>query len=82
MRRTFSYATDGAVVKLDSLKLQHVFPVFMPDEDSPAMKAYDPDKMPSTFVIDPEGVVRIVQYGYHKGDEDKLLATLTDLTKK
>lgn len=64
-----------------SLKLKHMFPVFMPDEDSPAMKAYDPDKMPSTFVIDPKGIVRIVQYGYEKGDEDKLAATLTELTK-
>ena len=67
---------------VDSLKLKHVFPVFLSDEDSPAMKAYDPAKMPSTFVIDPEGVVQIVQYGYHKGDEDQLARTLADLTKK
>jgi peroxiredoxin len=65
-----------------SLKLQHIFPVFLPDENSPAIKAYDPDKMPSTFVIDPTGTVRIVEYGYHKGDEDKLAAQLADLTKK
>src|SRR2546423_1672613 len=26
---------------VDSLKLKHVFPVFLSDEDSPAMKAYD-----------------------------------------
>lgn len=67
---------------MKSLGLRHIFPVFMPDEDSPAMKAYDPEKMPSTFVIDPQGVVQIVEYGYHTGDEDKLLATLTDLVKK
>ena len=66
---------------IDSLKLKHVFPVFLPDEASPAMKAYDPDKMPSTFVIDPKGVVQVVQYGYDKGDEDKLAATLANLTK-
>ncbi len=65
-----------------SLKLQHIFPVFLPDENSPAIKAYDPDKMPSTFVIDPTGVVRIVEYGYHKGDEDKLAAQLGEMTKK
>ena len=58
------------------MKLKHVFPVFMPDENSPAMKAYDPDHMPSTFVIDPKGIVRLVQYGYDKGDEDKLAAAL------
>ncbi len=66
---------------MDSLKLRHIFPVFMPDEDSPAMKAYDPARMPSTFVIDPQGVVRLVQYGYHAGEEDKLAQTLLDLTK-
>ena len=57
------------------------FPVFLPDEASPALKAYDPDRMPSTFVIDPKGVIRLVQYGYNKGDEDQLVATLTELTK-
>ena len=66
---------------MDSLKLKHVFPVFMPDENSDAMKGYDPDRMPSTFVIDPKGVVQLVQYGYTKGDEDKLAATLAELAK-
>jgi len=63
------------------LKLKHVFPVFMPDENSDAMKCYDPDRMPSTFVIDPKGIVQLVQYGYAKGDEDKLAATLAELAK-
>jgi thiol-disulfide isomerase/thioredoxin len=67
---------------MQSLKLRHIFPVFLPDEDSPAMKAYDPAHMPSTFVIDPEGTVRIVRYGYKPGEEDKLAAELTELTKK
>jgi thiol-disulfide isomerase/thioredoxin len=67
---------------IDSLKLQHIFPVFLPDEDSPAIKAYDPERMPSTFVIDPQGIVRLVEYGYHNGDEDKLVQTLAELTKK
>ena len=67
---------------IESLKLRHVFPVYLPDEESPAMKAYDPERMPSTFVIDPQGVVRLVQYGYHQGDEDKLVKTLLELTKK
>ena len=66
---------------IDSLKLKHLFPVYMPDERSPAMKAYDPDHMPSTFVIDPEGTVRIVQYGYARGDEDKLASKLAALVK-
>ena len=66
---------------IDSLKLKHLFPVFLPDEASPALKAYDPDRMPSTFVIDPKGIIRLVQYGYTKGDEDQLATTLADLIK-
>ena len=67
---------------VESLKLRRIFPVFLPDENSPALKAYDPERMPSTFVIDPEGVVRIVRYGYHVGEEDKLAKELADLVKK
>ncbi len=66
---------------VDSLKLKHLFPVFLPDENSPALKAYDPDRMPSTFVVDPKGIIRLVQYGYSKGDEDQLATTLADLIK-
>ena len=67
---------------IESLKLRRIFPVYLPDEDSPALKAYDPARMPSTFLIDPEGIVRLVQYGYHPGEEDKLAQTLLALTKK
>jgi len=73
---------DEGKLFLSSLKLKHVFPVFLPDENSPAIKAYDPEKMPSTFVIDPEGTVRLVAYGYHAGDEEQLARTLADLTKQ
>jgi peroxiredoxin len=66
---------------IDSLKLKHIFPVYLPDENSPALKAYDPDRMPSTFVIDPQGVIQLVEYGYNAGDEDKLAATLATLVK-
>jgi thiol-disulfide isomerase/thioredoxin len=66
---------------LDSLKLKHIFPVFLPDENSPALKAYDPDRMPSTFVIDPQGNIQLIEYGYNAGDEDKLAAKLADLIK-
>lgn len=64
---------------ITSLKLRHIFPVFMPDENSPAMKAYDPDKMPSMFVMDPKGTIQMVEYGFNKGDEDKLVTKLQSL---
>ena len=66
---------------ITSLKLRHVFPVFMPDENSPAMKAYDPEKMPSMFLMDPKGTIQLVEYGYNKGDEDKLVTKLQSLTQ-
>ncbi|HTL36121.1 MAG TPA: TlpA disulfide reductase family protein [Kofleriaceae bacterium] len=75
-----SDADDGHAF-IDSLKLRKIFPVFMNDENSAAMKAYDPDRMPSLFVIDPKGTVQLVEYGYNKGDEDRLCAKLLDLTK-
>ena len=62
-----------------SLKLKNMLPVFLPDDKSAAMKSYDPDHMPSTFVIDPKGIVRVVQYGYDKGDESKLAEKLDKL---
>jgi thiol-disulfide isomerase/thioredoxin len=73
--------SDDGKAFVESLKLRHVFPVFLPEDGSPAVKAYDPSKMPSAFVIDPKGVVRLVKYGYDKGEEDKLAAALTELTK-
>lgn len=66
---------------IESLKLHCVFPVFMPNQDSAGMKAYDPDRMPSTFVIDPTGTIQYVAYGFTKGDETKLTAHLAELTK-
>jgi thiol-disulfide isomerase/thioredoxin len=64
---------------VESLKLKHMLAVFLPDDKSAAMKSYDPDHMPSTFVIDPKGIVRVVQYGYDSGDEDKLTEKLDKL---
>ena len=45
------------------------------------LDSYDPDHMPSTFVIDPNGIVRLVHYGYEKGDEKKVAAKLDALLK-
>jgi peroxiredoxin len=66
---------------IDRLKLKHLFPVFMPQETSVAIKSYDPGHMPSTFVIDPHGIVRLVVAGYSAGDEDTFSRQLADLIK-
>ena len=58
-----------------------MFPVFMPQETSEALKSYDPEHMPSTFVIDPNGVVQEIHLGFDKGDDDKLAKRLGELIK-
>ena len=66
---------------VESLKIKHMLAVYLPADKSTALEQYDPDHMPSTFVIDPNGIVRLVEYGYDKGDEDKLAAKLDELVK-
>jgi thiol-disulfide isomerase/thioredoxin len=70
---------DEGKAFMKSLGIKNLQMVFLPDDQSAAMKSYDPDHMPSTFVIDPRGIVRLVQYGYDKGDEHKLAASLDKL---
>jgi thiol-disulfide isomerase/thioredoxin len=51
---------DEGTAFVTSLGLKHGVPVLLPDEHSPALKTYEPDKMPSTFVIDPQGTIQRV----------------------
>jgi peroxiredoxin len=39
------------------------------DEDKSIARAYKPETMPSTFLIDKRGVVRFAHVGYHDGEE-------------
>lgn len=43
---------------------------------------YSPPKMPTSFVIDKEGVIRHVHAGYESGEEDKIAAEVTALLGK
>ena len=43
---------------------------------------YSPPKMPTSFVIDKEGVVRHVHAGYESGEEDKIAEEVTALLGK
>jgi peroxiredoxin len=47
------------------------FPVVW-DKEQRAVKLYSPPTMPTSFVIDKEGVVRHVHSGYKDGEEDKI----------
>jgi thiol-disulfide isomerase/thioredoxin len=57
----------------DRLKLSRLVRVYMPEERSKMVGRYGADSMPSTFVIDPQGVVRVVKQKF----EHKALAAAT-----
>ena len=50
------------------------------DADQAIVKKYEPPKMPSSFAIDRNGVVRSINAGFTRGDQAKLEAQLTTLS--
>jgi thiol-disulfide isomerase/thioredoxin len=54
----------------DKLKLRNMVRAYMPSEKSGVAASYGSDHMPSTFVGDPQGVVRLVREGFEAGDAD------------
>ncbi len=52
------------------------------DKDAKAVKLYSPPTMPTSFVIDKEGVVRHVHSGYKDGEEDKIAEEVKALLGK
>ena len=66
---------------MDKLKLKHLVRVFMPEEQTTTVDTYEPNPNPTTYVIDPKGIVRHVQAGYYgKKDVSKLKAFLAKAT--
>jgi cytochrome c biogenesis protein CcmG, thiol:disulfide interchange protein DsbE len=67
---------------LKKLKLKHMVVVHSPEDKTTTADAYlgsgDP-RFPTTFVIDPRGVVRHVHAEYHKGDDKKLARAIDAL---
>jgi peroxiredoxin len=63
----------------DKLKLKNMVRVYLPQEKATADEQYDTGTFPSTFVVDPKGVIRHIHSGYESGDETKLKETLTKL---
>jgi peroxiredoxin len=64
------------------LKLKNLTKVYLPQDKSATDDQYDTGTFPSTFVIDPKGVIRYIHKGYEAGDADKLSKSLTDLLPK
>jgi cytochrome c biogenesis protein CcmG, thiol:disulfide interchange protein DsbE len=52
------------------------------DQGKSIVGRWEPPKMPSSFAIDKNGVVRAVNGGFEPGDESKLEAQLTQLATK
>ena len=66
------------------LKLKNMTLVYMPEDKSAVSASYGSDTMPTTFIADPQGVIRLVRDGFEKEDADgelkKMKAALTKLT--
>lgn len=54
----------------DKLKLRNMVRAYLPSDKSGVAGSYGSDHMPSTFVGDPQGVVRLVREGFEAGDAD------------
>lgn len=67
------------------LKLKNMSLVYMPASKSGVVASYGSDTMPTTFVADPKGVVRLVRRGFEEGDAagelKKMRADLAKLVK-
>ena len=54
----------------DKLKIKNMHRVYLPSDKSGVVGNYGSDHMPSTFVADDKGVVRLVREGFEAGDPD------------
>ena len=52
------------------------------DKEQATAGKYSPPKMPTSYVIDKEGVVRHVHAGYESGEEDKIAEEVNALLGK
>jgi peroxiredoxin len=66
----------------DFLKSHGLHLTVVSDTSKKIVGAWEPPKMPSSFVVDKAGVVRAVHGGFEPGDETKLEAELTSLVTK
>lgn len=64
------------------LKIKNMTKVYLPQDKSATDDQYDTGTFPSTFVIDPKGVVRFIHKGYESGDADVLSKKLSEFLPK
>ena len=66
----------------DKLKIKNMQRVYLPSDKSGVVASYGSDHMPSTFVADPKGVVRLVREGFEAGDIDGEYSKFKDALTK
>jgi peroxiredoxin len=67
---------------VDFVKSHGLHLTVVADASKKIVGAWEPPKMPSSFVVDKSGVVRAVHGGFEPGDETKLEAELTSWVQK
>jgi thiol-disulfide isomerase/thioredoxin len=70
---------DNALKFLKSAKIQHLTVLY--DPSSTVAEQFDPPTMPTSYVIDRKGIVKVVHEGYKAGDEKKVKAEIDALLK-
>ena len=55
---------------------------YMPEDKSSVSASYGSDTMPTTFVADPQGVIRLVRAGFEKEDPDGELKKMRESLQK
>ena len=63
------------------LKLKNLVQLFAPEDKAAAADIYAPPAQPSSYVIDPNGIVRKLHQSYYSGDETKMDKLLAGLVK-
>jgi thiol-disulfide isomerase/thioredoxin len=66
---------------MDGLKIKKMIRVYAPEESTAAADVYSPPKQPSSYVIDPKGIVRELHEGYAGGDDKKMDRLLQSFVK-
>ena len=60
------------------LKLKNMTLVYLPSAKSGVVASYGSDTMPTTFIADKSGVVRVVKKGFEQGDQGGELKKMRD----
>jgi cytochrome c biogenesis protein CcmG, thiol:disulfide interchange protein DsbE len=66
---------------MDGLKIKNLVRLYAPEEKTAAADIYEPPTQPSSYLIDPNGIVVDIHEGYSSGDEKSLSDTLGKLVK-